>query len=155
MVRGSSVHELVRLGTAIIGLIALANGLVFAQGSTAAISGLTRDTTGALVPGVTITVKHLESGLTRTTVTNENGGYSVQFLPVGPYELTTDMPGFKQQVRRGIDLSVAQEAMVNLTLEVGNLSDGGGAARQRDAQFDVWIDHRATDKRAASQRAQL
>src|SRR5499427_5446240 len=123
MVRGRCVHELVRLGTAIIGLIALGNCLVFAQGSTAAISGVTRDTTGALVPGVTVAVKHLESGLTRTTVTNENGGYSVQFLPVGPYELTTDMPGFKQQVRRGIDLSVAQEAVVNLTLEVGNLTE--------------------------------
>jgi Carboxypeptidase regulatory-like domain len=123
MVRGRCVHELLRLGTAIIGLIAFANCLVFAQGSTAAISGVTRDTTGALVPGVTVTVKHLESGLTRTAVTNENGGYSVQFLPVGPYELTTDMPGFKQQVRRGIDLSVAQEAVVNLTLEVGNLTE--------------------------------
>ena len=123
MVRGRCVHELLRLGTAIIGLIALGNCLVFAQGSTAAISGVTRDTTGALVPGVTVAVKHLESGLTRTTVTNENGGYSVQFLPVGPYELTTDMPGFKQQVRRGIDLSVAQEAVVNLTLEVGNLTE--------------------------------
>src|SRR5215813_6943264 len=123
MVRGRCVHELVRLGTAIIGLIALGNCLVFAQGSTAAISGVTRDTTGALVPGVTVAVKHLESGLTRTAVTNENGGYSVQFLPVGPYELTTDMPGFKQQVRRGIDLSVAQEAVVNLTLEVGNLTE--------------------------------
>jgi Carboxypeptidase regulatory-like domain len=123
MVRGRCVHELVRLGKAIIGLIAFANCLVFGQGSTAAISGVTRDTTGALVPGVTVTVKHLESGLTRTAVTNENGGYSVQFLPVGPYELTTDMPGFKQQVRRGIDLSVAQEAVVNLTLEVGNLTE--------------------------------
>jgi hypothetical protein len=65
------VHELVRLGTAIIGLIAFANCLVFAQGSTAAISGVTRDTTGALVPGVTVLVKHLDSGLTHTAVTNE------------------------------------------------------------------------------------
>ena len=123
MVRGRCVHELLRLGAAIIGLIALGNCLVFAQGSTAAISGVARDTTGALIPGVSVIVKHLESGLTRTAVTNENGGYSVQFLPVGPYELTTDMPGFKQQVRRGIDLSVAQEAVVNLTLEVGNLTE--------------------------------
>jgi len=74
MVRGRCVHELLRLGTAIIGLIAMGNCLVFAQGSTAAISGVARDTTGALIPGVSVIVKHLESGLTRTAVTNENGG---------------------------------------------------------------------------------
>src|SRR5215471_13290579 len=119
MVRGRCVHELLRLGTATIGLIAFANCLVFAQGSTAAISGLVRDATGAVVPGATITAKHIESGLTRTTTSTENGGYNVQFLPVGAYELATDMPGFKQQVRRGINLVVGLEAVVNLTLDVG------------------------------------
>src|SRR5205085_7535254 len=93
--------------------------LVFAQGSTATISGVVRDTSGALIPGVTITVKHVDTGQGRTIVSSENGGYALQFLPVGPYELTTEMPGFKQQVRRGINLLVGQEAVVNLTLEVG------------------------------------
>jgi hypothetical protein len=119
MARGSRLHELVRLGTGLIGLIAFANCLIFAQGSTAAISGLVRDATGAVVPGATITAKHIDSGLTRTAVSSENGSYNVQFLPVGAYELATDMPGFKQQVRRGINLVVGQEAVVNLTLEVG------------------------------------
>jgi hypothetical protein len=71
------------------------------------------------VPGVTVTARHIESGLTRTAVTNENGGYTVQLLPVGAYEITTDLPGFKQEVRRGINLAVGQIAVVNLTLEVG------------------------------------
>jgi hypothetical protein len=119
MVRGRSLLELVRLGTTIIGLVALTTCLVVAQGSTAAISGVARDTTGALVPGVSITVKHIESGLTRTDVTNEYGAYNMKLLPVGPYELTTELPGFKQQVRRGINLVVGQDAVVNLTLEVG------------------------------------
>src|SRR5206468_5604572 len=44
-------------------------------------------------------------------------------LPVGAYELTTDMPGFKQQVRRGINLAVGQQAVVNLTLEVGAVAE--------------------------------
>jgi len=72
-----------------------------------------------VVPGVTITVKHIESGLTRAAVSGETGGYNIQLLPVGPYELATDLPGFKPQVRRGISLAVGQEAVVNLTLEVG------------------------------------
>jgi len=93
---------------------------VFGQGFSAAISGVVRDLTGLVVPGVSVTVRHVESGLTRTAVTSENGGYNIQALPVGPYELTTDLPGFKQQVRRGINLAVGQEAVVNLTLEVGS-----------------------------------
>src|SRR5438876_1518722 len=100
-----------------------APGLVFGQGFSAAISGFVRDTTGAVIPGVTVTVKHIESGLTRTAVTSENGGYTIPLLPVGPYELTTDLPGFKQQVRRGINLVIGQEAIVNLTLEVGGAAE--------------------------------
>ena len=125
MVRGTGrrLHAFARLGIAILVLIAVGNCLVFAQGSTATISGVVRDASGALVPGVSITVKHIESGLTRTAVANENGGYSLQFLPVGPYEVTTDMPGFKQQLRRGINLAVRQEAVVNLTLEVGSVAE--------------------------------
>ena len=104
-------------------VIALGSGLVFGQGFSAAISGVVRDTSGAVVPGVNITVKHVESGLTRTTITNETGGYNVPALPVGPYEVSTDLPGFKPQIRRGINLVIGQEAVVNLTLEVGGNAD--------------------------------
>jgi hypothetical protein len=111
------------LGAGIIGLIALGSGLVFAQGSTAAILGVVRDTTGALVPGVSVTAKQTDTGLTRTAVSDEYGGYNMQLLPVGPYELTAELPGFKQQVRRGINLVVGQQAVVNLTLEVGGVAE--------------------------------
>src|SRR3989441_7282161 len=115
----TDLHVLVRVGTAIVGLIALASCLVFAQGSTGAISGVVRDASGAVIPGVTVTAKHSDSGLTRTAISNETGGYIFQLLPVGAYEITTELPGFKQEIRRGINLVVGQEAMVNLTLEVG------------------------------------
>src|SRR5262249_32536268 len=108
-----------RLATAAAVLIAFGTSLIFGQGSTATISGVVRDTTGALVPGVTITLKHIDSGLTRTVLTGETGNYAAPSLPVGPYELSTTMPGFKQAVRRGINLSVGQEAVIDLTLEVG------------------------------------
>ncbi len=118
---GTRLYALVRLGTGILGWIALGNCLVFAQGSTAAISGVVHDATGGVVPGVGVTVKHTESGLTRTAQTNENGSFSMSSLPVGPYEVIAEKQGFKQQVRRGINLAVGQEAVVNLTLDVGNL----------------------------------
>src|SRR2546426_11713695 len=72
----------------ILGVIALAGGLVFGQNFSAAISGFVRDTTGAVVPGTTVTAKHTETGLTRTVQTNEEGGYTMPSLPVGSYEVT-------------------------------------------------------------------
>ena len=121
MARGmaASVHAFGRRGAAIVGLIALSTSLVFAQISTATMSGVVRDGTGGLIPGVTVTIKHTESGLTRTVTTTENGGYRMPSLPVGPYEVTGEKQGFKQQVRQGINLVVGQEAVIDLTLEVG------------------------------------
>src|SRR5881396_2439841 len=116
---GVSVYVLGRFVAAIVALIALGTCLSFAQNSTATILGTVKDASGALIPGVSITVKHTESGLTRTVVSGERGGYNVPLLPVGAYEITTTMPGFKQVVRSGINLVVGQEAVVDLTLEVG------------------------------------
>src|SRR5438034_202842 len=116
---GISQHLFARFVTAIVALIALGTGLVLAQTSTATILGTVKDVSGALIPGVSITVKHTESGLTRTVVSGERGAYDVRLLPVGAYEITTNMPGFKQVVRTGINLVVEQEAIVDLTLEVG------------------------------------
>jgi Carboxypeptidase regulatory-like domain len=117
------LHVLIRWGTAIVGMSALGSCLVLAQGSTASISGVVRDATGAVIPGVMVTARHIESGLTRIAVSGENGGYTIQLLPVGAYEITTELPGFKQEVRRGINLVVGQEAVVNLTLEVGTVAE--------------------------------
>src|SRR5438046_6622924 len=107
----------------IVGVIVLAGGLVYGQNFSAAISGVVHDTTGAVIPGTTVTAKHVETGLTRTVQTNEEGGYTMPQLPVGSYEMTAEKPGFRQQVRSGITLVVAQEAVVNLTLDVGDLAE--------------------------------
>src|SRR5262245_20491554 len=115
----TSLRVLGTAGTAIFALIALGTCLSVAQTSTATILGTVKDASGALVPGVSITVKNTESGLTRTVLSTENGSYNVPLLPVGPYELATTMPGFKQGLRKGINLVVGQEAVIDLTLEVG------------------------------------
>src|SRR5438034_11066282 len=107
---GVDVHVWGKWGIAIVVLIAFGTSLIFGQGGTATILGVVRDTSGALIPGVSITVKHVDSGLTRTVVSSEHGGYFAPLLPVGPYEVTALMPGFKQQVRSGIHLVVGQEA---------------------------------------------
>ena len=114
-----SLSVLGRVTAAIVSFVALGTPLIFGQGGTATISGVVRDTSGALIPGVSITIKHVDSGLTRTVTSSETGNYAAPALPVGPYEVTAMIPGFKQQVRSGINLVVGPEAQVDLTLEVG------------------------------------
>src|SRR2546425_1921365 len=121
--RDVSLRSFGRFAAAIVVLIALPTCLVFAQTSTATILGVVKDTSGALVPGVSITIKHTDTGLTRTAISRESGDYNVPLLPVGAYEITTAMPGFKQQVRSGINLAVGQQAVINLTLEVGAIAE--------------------------------
>src|SRR6058998_3114883 len=116
---GSNLHTFGGLVTAIVLLIVFVTCPVYAQTATATIVGVVKDTSGALIPGVSIGVKNTETGLTRTAISSESGSYNVPLLPVGAYELTTTMPGFKQQVRSGINLVVGQQAVINLTLEVG------------------------------------
>jgi len=112
---GASQHALARLGTEIVGVIVLGNCLLFGQSFSGTISGIVRDSSEAVIPQATITVRNTETGQTRATESGASGGYSLPLLPVGPYELTVEKAGFRKQVRRGITLSVAQEAVLNLT----------------------------------------
>ncbi len=117
-----SVKALARLGAGMLGVIVLGSSLVFGQGFSGAISGTVRDASGAVIPQATVSVRNLETGLTRLTETGVNGSYNLPSLPVGPYEVTVEKPGFQQLVRSGIAIAVAQEVALNLTLQVGNVT---------------------------------
>jgi len=98
--------------------LSLMAGTAVAQG-TGSISGTVKDTSGATVPDTAVTVKHLDTGLTRTATTDASGSYSLAALPVGQYEVDAQKSGFKQVVRRGVTLAVGQQLVVDLALEVG------------------------------------
>src|SRR5881628_2942604 len=116
---GVSLRPFERFLAAIAVLIVLQPCLAFAQTATGTIVGVVKDTSGALIPGVSITVKHTDTGQTRTAISTDSGSYNVPLLPVGAYEISTMMPGFKQQVRTGVNLVIGQQAVIDLTLEVG------------------------------------
>jgi hypothetical protein len=118
---GRGLYALPRLVAAIIGLTSLGTCPVFGQGSTGAITGAVRDASGAVLQGAAITVKHLETGLTRAAQSDASGNFTIPSLPVGAYVLTAEKMGFRREVRQGIDLAVAQEAQVNVTLQVGSI----------------------------------
>lgn len=85
----------------------------------AAISGTVEDPSGAGVGGAKVTVTNSETGAARTTTTDESGNFSVLSLAPGPHEVKVEKPGFKAAVRTGINLKVAQQAVVNFRLEIG------------------------------------
>ena len=72
--------------------------------------------------GVAVTVRNLETGATRAVVSDDSGDFRALSLPIGPYQVRAEKPGFKTQIRKGVNLAVGQEAVVNLRLEIGDLS---------------------------------
>ena len=79
--------------------------LAFAQ-SAGTINGTVSDSTGAVIPGATVTVRNVETGMTRALTTDERGRFAAPQLQVGNYEVSTTAPGFQTSVRRGITLTV-------------------------------------------------
>src|SRR5437867_11274972 len=74
--------------------------------ATAQIAGTVKDQTGAVLPGVEVTVTQIETGTTRNAVTNETGSYVLSSLPIGPYRLEATLPGFRTYAQTGIVLQV-------------------------------------------------
>jgi hypothetical protein len=88
----------------------------------ASLSGTVTDQSGASVAGAAVTAQSLETGLSRTTVTDQTGRYQLFALPVGQYELRVKKDRFADGVRTGIRLVVGQDASANISLRLGTLS---------------------------------
>ncbi len=96
---------------------------IFAQITTATISGVVKDEAGALVSGAGIKVKHLNTGLTRAVISDQEGRYRVSQIPIGNYELEVGTKGFQTQIISGVAVTVASEISVDITLKVGSFSE--------------------------------
>ena len=107
---------------AIGGLLALLPSDGRAQATTAGLHGTVRDQTGAVLPGATVTARNLESGRERTAQTDPAGRYLFTQLPIGAYELKAELSGFQQQIRRGVELAVGEDAAVDFSLAVGEVN---------------------------------
>ncbi len=94
-----------------------------AQATNGNIEGTVRDATGAVLPGVTVTVTNLDSGAARVVVTNERGFYRAPLLPLGAYRVTAELQGFKRFEQAGVTLAAGQTAVVDVTLEVGDVAE--------------------------------
>ena len=95
---------------------------VLAQG-TGTISGLVVDVQQAAIPNATVTVRNVDTNISRTAQTNNEGRYRFENLPVGNYEVTIDAPNFARHVRTGITLSVDQNAVVNTEMQPASVQE--------------------------------
>ncbi|HET9529329.1 MAG TPA: TonB-dependent receptor, partial [Blastocatellia bacterium] len=87
------------------------------------ISGTVRDPNGAVVPNVEVTITDERTGAVRTVNTGSDGIYSALSLPVGRYTVSASPQGFKRTVASGLELHVSENLVVNLTLEIGQVSE--------------------------------
>ena len=108
-------------GTASLGLLLTASA--FAQISTAQLAGKVTDNSGAVLPGVTVTMTQADTGAARSVVTDAEGAYLVSNLSPGPYRLEVTLQGFKTYVQTGIVLQVAATPTINVALDLGGLEE--------------------------------
>src|SRR5687768_12405362 len=105
------------------GLAFLHSSPASAQTGTGRISGTVKDATGAVVPGVTITAVHEETGVQQHTVTTEAGLFVFPSLPVGPYTVKAELSGFRGVTRAKNILSVGADLNLTFDLQPGNLEE--------------------------------
>jgi outer membrane receptor protein involved in Fe transport len=87
------------------------------------IVGVVKDAQGAFVPGATVTIVSKETNLTRDTVTNADGAYSLLNVLPGQYDVKVSLQGFRENVRSSVPVSIGQISRVDMSLEIGTLTE--------------------------------
>jgi hypothetical protein len=96
---------------------------MFAQSDRGTITGTVVDPAGAIVANAQIEARSLETGAVYPAASTTTGNYTLAQLPVGTYELSASVPGFKKYLRRGITVQVADTLRIDITLEVGSATE--------------------------------
>ena len=140
-------------------LSALGTALVFGQEVTGAIAGVIKDATGAQVPDAMVTAVNAGTGATYNGKSDGEGVYSIRSLPVGIYNLTASVPGFKKYDANAVRVQVNETSRVDLALQVGadhRLSEcGSGCGSSRHRKSGGENGHRSEARgRPAAERPQ-
>jgi hypothetical protein len=99
-------------------------GVLSAFGQTGGtITGTVADASGAVIPGVSIQAKNIATGTTYQVGSSETGNFTLPNLPVGTYELSASLPGFKTFVRPNITIAADNVVRIDAKLEVGSAGD--------------------------------
>src|ERR1051326_1839167 len=107
---------------AIVGLLICCFTSNLGAQATAQMSGTVRDESGAVLPGVQVTVTQTDTGVSRSSVSNDTGFYSLPSLPLGPYKVEATLPGFRTFTQMGIVLQVGSNPVIDVRMEVGQVA---------------------------------
>src|SRR5437763_4669025 len=106
-----------------LALIALSPSLARAQAVYGSIGGTITDSSGAVLPGATVTITSVERKTPDSVVTNQSGFYVKERLVPGKYEVKAELPGFKSAVFPDVNVSVDTQTQLNVKLDVGNVTE--------------------------------
>src|SRR3984893_9455630 len=121
--RSAFMYACVRLAMTFLALLGLSLPVkASAQTVGATVSGTVVDPTGAVIPGVKIVLQNVSTGSVMNAATNGVGVFTAPNLPAGVYDITASAQGFSTLVRKAITLTVGQELVLNLNLQIGNTS---------------------------------
>ena len=109
--------------SSLVAIITFCLASVATAQTTTTITGTAQDNVGATLAGVKVTARHIDTGLSLSVVTAEDGRYVFPAMPVGNYEIRAELSGFRPLLRQGIRLVVGETAIVDLVLEAGALDE--------------------------------
>ncbi len=119
------LHPRRRLG--LLSVCLLLTGLMAAPASaqfdTASVVGTVKDNTGAVVPGATVTLSNLDTGIAATRVSDENGNFEFMTVRIGRYKVTAELQGFSTALADNIPVAVGARQRVDLQLKAGNITE--------------------------------
>src|SRR5690348_4375018 len=92
-------------------------------GQDASVTGVVTDSFQALIPGVHITVRNVDTDIARTLITDQEGNFTITSLPPGKYSLKAEHAGFQGYERTGIVLELGQTLRANIEMAVGSVSE--------------------------------
>lgn len=107
---------------AVVVLSASASNLLGQATAGVQISGVVADSNGGMISGARVKATQTDTGLVRSAVTETDGSYVLSNLPIGPYRLDAAADGFRTYIQTGIVLQVNTNPVMNVTLQVGSLS---------------------------------
>jgi hypothetical protein len=91
--------------------------------ATAQINGTVMDSSGGVLPGVTVVAIQTDTGFRREVVTDETGSFTMTSLPIGPYRLEASLSGFRTYAQTGIVLQVGSNPVIPVTMQLGELTE--------------------------------
>jgi len=104
-------------------LTLVAPSLLAQSAGTGALTGTVRDNSGAVIPGVTVTLTSTDTNQTRSAITSEDGSYRFSLLPPGTYGVKFMLPGFKTSEVSSVIVRVTDTVVLDRALEVGAQSE--------------------------------